>query len=117
MYAIREPGDYESYGKRKRLTARQPALIVGDCSGGCKWFHTLSAPTPSTGAWAAIPRVTVPGSSHLSIKVALSLSRSGHVWRQTIQKRDSEYLFLAGLFHGMRGPLSSSEESNTLQRP
>jgi len=59
----------------------------------------------------------VPGSSHLSIKVALSLSRSDHVWRQTIQKRDSAYLFLAGLFHGMRDVLSSSEESNALQRP
>jgi len=63
------------------------------------------------------PRATVPGSSHLSIKVVLSLGRSDHVWRQTIQKRDSEYLFLAGLFHGMRGLLSSSEESNALQRP
>jgi len=29
----REPGDYEPYGKRKRLTARQPALIVGVLGG------------------------------------------------------------------------------------
>ena len=27
---------------RKRLTATPPALILDDCCGGCKWFHTLS---------------------------------------------------------------------------
>jgi hypothetical protein len=40
----RKPGDYEPYGKRKRLTATRLALILGDCSGGCKWYHTLSGP-------------------------------------------------------------------------
>jgi hypothetical protein len=37
----RKPGDYEPYGKRNRLMAGQ---IGGDCSGGCKWFHTLIGP-------------------------------------------------------------------------
>jgi hypothetical protein len=36
---LRKPGDYEPYGKRNRLMAGQ---IGGDCSGGCKWYHTLS---------------------------------------------------------------------------
>jgi hypothetical protein len=40
----RKRGDYEPYGKRKRLTPSRPALILGDCSGGCKWYHTLSGP-------------------------------------------------------------------------
>jgi hypothetical protein len=31
----RKPGDYEPYGRRKRLTA-------SDCSCGCLWFQTLS---------------------------------------------------------------------------
>ena len=39
-----KPGDYEPYGKRKRLTPTRSAVILGDCSGGCKWFHTLSGP-------------------------------------------------------------------------
>jgi hypothetical protein len=34
-------GDYEPYGKRKRLKG---TVILGDCSGGCKWYHTLSGP-------------------------------------------------------------------------
>jgi hypothetical protein len=38
----RKPGDYEPYGKHNRLTATTPAQIAGDCSGGCKWYHTLS---------------------------------------------------------------------------
>jgi hypothetical protein len=36
-----KPGDYESYGQRKRLIAGQ---IGGGCSGECKWHHTLSGP-------------------------------------------------------------------------
>jgi hypothetical protein len=39
-----KPGDYEPYGKHNRLTATRPALIAGDCSGGCKWYHTPSGP-------------------------------------------------------------------------
>jgi len=31
----RLPGDYEPYGTQNRET-------FGDCSGGCKWYHTLS---------------------------------------------------------------------------
>jgi hypothetical protein len=37
----RKPGDYEPYGKRKRLKG---TTILSDCSGGCKWYHTLSGP-------------------------------------------------------------------------
>src|ERR1700677_29567 len=40
----RKPGDYEPYGKHNRLTATRPVLILSDCSGGCKWYHTLSGP-------------------------------------------------------------------------
>ena len=29
----RKPGDYEPYGKRKRLTATRPALILGPAPG------------------------------------------------------------------------------------
>jgi hypothetical protein len=39
LICLRKPGDYESYGQRKRLMAGQ---IVGGCSGECKWYHTLS---------------------------------------------------------------------------
>jgi hypothetical protein len=41
---LRKPGDYEPYGTRTRLTATRPAEIACDCSGGCKWYHTLSGP-------------------------------------------------------------------------
>jgi hypothetical protein len=34
----------QSYGKRKRLTDTRPPLILSDCSGGCKSYHTLSGP-------------------------------------------------------------------------
>ena len=37
-----KPSDYEPYGMHNRLTATRPPLIAGDCSGGCKWYHTLS---------------------------------------------------------------------------
>jgi hypothetical protein len=37
----RKPDDYEPYGKRKRLKG---TVILGDCAGGCKWYHTLSGP-------------------------------------------------------------------------
>ena len=40
----RKPGDYEPYGKRKRLKRLKGTVILGDCSGGCKWYHTLSGP-------------------------------------------------------------------------
>jgi len=40
----RKPGDYEPYGKHNRLSATRPALILSDCSGGCKWYHTLIGP-------------------------------------------------------------------------
>jgi hypothetical protein len=40
----RKPGDYEPYGKHNRLTTTRPALILSDCSGGCKWYHTLNRP-------------------------------------------------------------------------
>jgi len=40
----RKPGDYAPYGECKRLTTTLPALILSDCSGGCKWFHTLTGP-------------------------------------------------------------------------
>jgi hypothetical protein len=36
-----KPGDYEPYGKRKRLKG---GTILGDCSGACKWYHTLIGP-------------------------------------------------------------------------
>ena len=34
-------GDYEPYGKCKRLKG---TTILSDCSGGCKWYHTLIGP-------------------------------------------------------------------------
>ncbi len=34
-------GDYEPYGKRKRLKG---TAGLSDCSGGCKWYHTLIGP-------------------------------------------------------------------------
>src|ERR1700692_3058357 len=37
----RKPGDYEPYGKRKRLKA---TTTLSDCSGGCKWYHSLIGP-------------------------------------------------------------------------
>ena len=30
----RLPGDYEPYGTQER--------VMGDCSSGCKWYHTLT---------------------------------------------------------------------------
>jgi hypothetical protein len=51
----RKPGDYEPYGKRKRLTATRPALILGDCSGGCKGYHRLSG-GPALDWGSASPR-------------------------------------------------------------
>jgi hypothetical protein len=69
----RMPGDYEPYGKRERLKG---TMILSDCSGGCKWYHTLIGPRPWTGASAAIPKVIASDSSHSSIKAASNLSRS-----------------------------------------
>jgi hypothetical protein len=59
----RKPSDFEPYGERKRLTATRPAQIAGDCSGGCKLFHTPSGGPPLIGASAAIPEVIVPDST------------------------------------------------------
>jgi hypothetical protein len=36
-----KPDDYEPYGKCKRLKG---TTILSDCSGGCKWYHTLIGP-------------------------------------------------------------------------
>jgi hypothetical protein len=44
MYASGNRGDYEPYRKHNWLTATRPAKIASDCSGGCKWYHTLSGP-------------------------------------------------------------------------
>ena len=66
---LRKPGDCEPYGKRKRLTASRPAQIAGDCSGGCKWYHTLIGPASLDWVSAAIPVVIAPGSSPSSIRV------------------------------------------------
>jgi hypothetical protein len=82
----RKPGDYEPYGKRKRLKGTK---ILSDCSGGCKWYHTLSGPPHWTGASAAIPGPIASDSSPSSIKgvPSLSLSERAVPWKSPAAER------------------------------
>src|ERR1700732_115153 len=72
----RKPGRLCALRQAQATDSYATSADIGACSGGCKWYHTLSGPASLDWGMCGNPQVAVPDCLHSSIRGVPNLSRS-----------------------------------------